>query len=30
MLSRGFAAFDEDERELDVFEINLDTLEGRL
>ena len=28
MLSLGFAAFDEDERELDVFEINLDTLEG--
>ena len=28
MLSLGFAAFDEDERELDVFEINLETLEG--
>ena len=28
MLSLGFAAFDEDERELDVFEINLDTSEG--
>ncbi len=28
MLSLGFAAFDEDERELDVFEINLEALEG--
>ena len=28
MLSLGFAAFDEDEREVGVFETNLETLEG--
>lgn len=28
MLALAIAAFDEDERELDTFEINLDTLEG--
>ena len=28
MLSLGFAAFDEDEREVGVFEANLETLEG--
>ena len=28
MLGLGFAAFDEDGRELDVFEVNLETLEG--